>query len=155
MKRKFYKKIRSEKTADGLNRLSLLSVYSNNCSEQNYVDVNDETLEGLKSLARYQRRQDSKDYRNLSIYAYDCLTDTTASVEDEYVAKLESARLRNALMLLKPIIRRRFIRRYLLGMSCEKIGQLDGVSRAAVSLSIKNARILLKKHLGEEYINDK
>lgn len=75
MKRKFYKKIRSEKTTGGLNRLSLSSVYSNNCSEQNYVDVNDETLEGLKSLARYQRRQDSKDYRNLSIYAYDCLTD--------------------------------------------------------------------------------
>lgn len=155
MKRKFYKKIRSEKTADGLNRLKLSSVYNNNCSEQNYVDVNDETLEGLKSLARCQRRQDSKDYRNLSIYAYDSLTDMTASVEDEYVAKLESAQLRNALMLLKPIIRRRFIRRYLLGMSCEKIGQLDGVSRTAVSLSIKNARILLKKHLGDEYINDK
>lgn len=155
MKRKFYKIIKSEKTAEGLNRLRLSSVYSKNCSEQNYVDVNDQTLEGLKSLARFQRRQDSKDYRNLSIYAYDSLTDTTASVEDEYIAKIKSVELRNALMLLKPIIRRRFIRRYLLGMSCEKIGRLDVVSRTAVSLSIKNARILLKKHLGENYINDK
>lgn len=155
MKRKFYKIIRSEKTADGLNRLKLSSVYSKNCSEQKYVDVNDETLEELKSLARFQRQQDSKDYRNLSIYAYESITDTAASVEDEYIAKIKSAELRNALMLLKPIIRRRFIRRYLLGMSCEKIGQLDGVSRTAVSLSIKNARILLKKHLGENYINDK
>ena len=155
MKRKFYKIIRSEKTADGLNRLKLSSVYNKNCSEQKYVDVNDETLEELKSLARFQRRQDSKDYRNLSSYAYESITDTAASVEDEYIAKIKSAELRNALMLLKPIIRRRFIRRYLLGMSCEKIGRLDGVSRTAVSLSIKNARILLKKHLGANYINDK
>ena len=38
MKCKFYKIIKSEKTADGLNRLKLSSVYSKNCSEQNYVD---------------------------------------------------------------------------------------------------------------------
>lgn len=149
MGRKFFKIIKFQKMANGLYRVKLSSVYNKNCSEKKYLDVDDKTLEGLKFLAREDRRQETNDYRHLSIFSYDELGKDIIvdSAEDKYIEQIESMQLREALMQLDPLVRRRFIRRYLFGMSCEEISRLDGVSRAAVSLSIKNAKIFLRSYL--------
>lgn len=122
------------------NLVRLSTAYNNNCSEQEYVEVNDETLEYML-LNEKEISSKNRNFRRKTIPVPE--EDNKAakvglinsSAEDCYFCKYdkeEISKILDILSLLTKCERRRIYLHYKLGLTYKEIGKLDKVGCTAI-----------------------
>lgn len=134
-------KIISYKTEDGKNRLVLSSVYENNCSQEETVIVNDSVLDVLEESRREEERNRTRERRrrNKEVYlgneSFEAKLGLVTQAPDETVhSEMYLDYLRQ---FFDEKIYRRGIMYYLDRFTECEIAEIEGVSQAAVSKSVK------------------
>lgn len=145
------------KVGENQNLIRVSDFYKKNCSEQKYLIVKDDVLTYLINKKREEKKREQRDYRNLvpfgldETYLGELCGIYVKSAEDSFMDMEASRMLRNAMREVNPAFGRRFYLYYAVGMTMDKIGELDGVSHSAVSRSIKKTSDQLKELLSYFY----
>lgn len=143
----------SVKSDNGNNLIKITDFYAHNCTEQEYVEVNDEVLEFLVQKKREEKKLEMRDYRHLAPFGFDEIETAEMhsiyekSAEDSYFAELQSMELYEAMGKLKLVFRRRFYLYHVDGLTMEEIAKMEGVSRIAISKSLKKTAEELRRLL--------
>ncbi len=134
-------KIISYKTEDGNNQLMLSSVYENNCSQEESVVVDDSILEVLEESRKEEERHRTweRRHRNKGVYlgneSFEAKLGLVTSPPDEAVhSEMYLEYLRR---FFDEKVYRRGVMYYLDKFTECEIAEVEGVSQAAVSKSIK------------------
>lgn len=147
-------KIISYKTEDGKNLLVLSSVYENNCSQEETVIVDDNILEVLEESRRAEERNCTweRRHRNKGVYlgneSFEAKLGLVTQAPDETVhSEMYLDYLRQ---FFDEKIYRRGIMYYLDRFTECEIAEIEGVSQAAVSKSVKTFREIMGRVYGIE-----
>ena len=140
-------KIILHKTDDGKNQLVLSSIYENNCSQEETAIVDDSILEVLKESRRAEERNRTweRRHRNKGVYlgneSFEAKLGLVTQAPDEAIhSEMYLDYLRQ---FFDEKVYRRGIMYYLdRFMECE-IAEIEGVSQAAVSKSIKTFKEIM------------
>ena len=147
-------KIISYKTEDGKNQLVLSSVYENNCSQEETVVVDDNILEVLEESRRAEERNRTweRRHRNKGVYlgneSFEAKLGLVTQSPDETVhSEMYMDYLRQ---FFDEKVYRRGIMYYLDRFTECEIAEIEGVSQAAVSKSIKTFKEIMGRVYGIE-----
>lgn len=147
-------KIISCKTEDGKNHLVLSSVYENNCSQEETVIVDDSILEVLEESRRAEERNRTweRRHRNKGVYlgneSFEAKLGLVTSPLDETVhSEMYLDYLRQ---FFDEKVYRRGIMYYLDRFTECEIAEIEGVSQAAVSKSVKVFKEIMGRLYGIE-----
>ncbi len=142
-------KIISYKTEDGKNLLVLSSIYENNCSQEEIVIVDDSILEVLEESrgAEERHRTWERRHRNKGVYlgneSFEAKLGLVTSPSDEAVhSEMYLEYLRR---FFDEKVYRRGVMYYLDKFTECEIAEIEGVSQAAVSKSIKTFKEIIVK----------
>ena len=145
-------KILSYKTEDGKNQLVLSSVYENNCSQEETVLVDDSILEVLEESRKEEERNRTweRRHRNKGVYlgneSFEAKLGLVTSPLDETVhSEMHLDYLRQ---FFDEKVYRRGIMYYLDKFTECEIAEIEGVSQAAVSKSVKAFKDIMGKVYG-------
>lgn len=147
-------KVEFVKVGENVNRVKLSSIYANNCSDQEYVIVDDEMLEYLIVSEQKENNKERRFRRH-----YVALPDdetaaakmgaVTSSVEEDFLSKADAEELKKLqaiISLLTSAQRRRIYKRFKENLSFEDIGRSEGVSASAIKRSCEIAFKKLKPY---------
>lgn len=147
-------KIISYKTEDGKNHLVLSSVYENNCSQEETVIVDDSILEVLEESRRAEERNRTweRRHRNKGVYlgneSFEAKLGLVTQAPDETVhSEMYLDYLRQ---FFDEKVYRRGIMYYLERFTECEIAEIEGVSQAAVSKSVKTFKEIMGRVYGIE-----
>ncbi len=150
-------KIISYKTEDGKNQLVLSSVYENNCSQEETVLVDDSILEVLEEARREEERYRTwgRRHRNKGVYlgneSFEAkLGLVTQAPDDAIHSEMYLDYLRQ---FFDEKVYRRGIMYYLDRLTECEIADIEGVSQAAVSKSVKAFKEIIMRVYGIEISN--
>ena len=145
-------KIISYKTEDSKNQLVLLSVYENNCSQEETVVVDNNILEVLEESRKDEERNRTRErrHRNKEVYlgneSFEAKLGLVTQAPDETVhSEMYLDYLRQ---FFDEKIYRRGIMYYLDKFTECEIAEIEGVSQAAVSKSVKAFKDIMGKVYG-------
>lgn len=147
-------KIISYKTEDGKNHLVLSSVYENNCSKEETVVVDDNILEVLEESCRAEERNRTwkRRHRNKGVYlgneSFEAKLGLVTQAPDEAVHS--EMHLDYLKKFFDQKIYRRGIIYYLDRFTECEIAEIEGVSQAAVSKSVKAFKEIIGRVYGIE-----
>ena len=134
-------KIISYKTEDGKNRLVLSSIYESNCSQEETVIVNDSVLDVLEESRREEERNRTRERRrrNKEMYlgneSFEAKLGLVTQAPDETVhSEMYLDYLRQ---FFDEKVYRHGVMYYLDKFTECEIAEIEGVSQAAVSKSVK------------------
>lgn len=145
--------VNSAKCEENKNVIRISDYYPQSCSEQEYITVSDEVLAYLSNKKREEQKKRQRDYRHLALFGLDevYLAELCGifckSSEECFFDKQISQKLSQALNEINPTFRRRFYLYHVVGITMEKIGELEGVSHSAISKSIGKTAKQLKEIL--------
>lgn len=139
-----------KKTSTG-NLIRLSDIYKNPCGSDEYVEVSDEILMFLIECQKREYRDYSSNYRHIAPINFN--EDELGAVyhafeqgaDECFFIKLQSDELYSALQQIKPEFAKRFYLYHAVGMTMEQIAGIEGVSRNAVSKSVRKAALLLRQ----------
>lgn len=140
-------KIISYKTEGGKNQLVLSSVYENNCSYEETVVVDDSILEGLEESLRAEERNRTweRRHRNKGVYlgneSFEAKLGLVTQAPDETVHS--EMYLDYLGQFFDEKVYRRGIMYYLDRFTECEIADIEGVSQAAISKSIKTFKEIM------------
>ena len=147
-------KIISYKTEDGKNLLVLSSVYENNCSQEEIVIVDDGILEVLEESLRAEERNLTweRRHRNKGVYlgneSFEAKLGLVTQAPDETVhSEMYLDYLRQ---FFDEKVFRRGVMYYLDRFAECEIAEIEGVSQAAVSKSVKAFKEIIGRVYGIE-----
>ena len=147
-------KIISYKTEDGKNHLVLSSVYENNCSQEETVIVDDSILEVFKESLRAEERNRTweRRHRNKGVYlgneSFEAKLGLVTQAPNETVhSEMYLDYLRQ---FFDEKVYRRGIMYYLDKFTECEIAEIEGVSQAAVSKSVKAFKNIMGRVYGIE-----
>lgn len=141
------------KTAGSSTLIKLTDYYESNCSAEEYAEVSVEVLEFLQESRREDKKYEMRDYRHRTPFNYDEIKTSelggavTESAEDTLLRNYDAQDLYQAMDKLPPSARRRFYLYYAVGMTMERIAELEGVSHVAVVKSLRSSAKALQKTL--------
>ncbi len=142
-------KVEVYKTEDGKNCLVLASVYKNNCSQQTTVIVEDDVLEVFEAARKETERQRSRERRHGLKKIYLGNEDYEAKLGMVTQAPDEDIHSDMYLEYLKQFFDDKVYKRgmmyYLHKFTEAEIAELEGVSQAAVSKSIRAFKKIMAK----------
>ncbi len=149
-----YHKIVSFKTGENANLVKVSSIYGFNCSEQDYVEVDDKTLEFLiesnRSIASKERN-----FRNHCVSLPDeenkaaKMGAVTVSTQESFFSERDDEQINEILSIFAQLSlrqRKRLYMKFRLNMTYTAIGVSEGVSAASILESCERALEKLKKH---------
>lgn len=138
------------------NAVQLSSIYPDNCSDKEYVIVNDEVLQVLIDSNRYITRQDRYARENESAFPYDdaigvrvpAAVDQYSFERDEFERQQTADReeLRLIFQRLTDKQRTRLYLHFKFNMTYRAIAKLEGTTPSAVQESCKTALEKLENH---------
>lgn len=143
------------KVEGGKKFIRISDFYESNCTGEEFVAVNDEVLETLVEMKRKEKRRAEDDYRHLAAFGFDDIVTAemagkfVGSVEETYIIESEAKRVRDALEILTPDIRRRVTMYFFDNMTTRQIAEAEGISHNAVAKSLRTALKVLKNQLGK------
>ncbi|MCM1167136.1 MAG: hypothetical protein NC299_17515 [Lachnospiraceae bacterium] len=144
------KKVEFVKLGENANRVKLSSVYDNNCSEGEYVIVNDDVLEVLQQPEREYERERSRRRRHGNKFIYlgndenfDAKLGLTVNAPDEAVeSKMYLEHIRQ---FFEDKVYERGMLYFLQNYSLKEIAEMDGVSEVAVFKSVSKFKKTMAK----------
>ncbi len=148
------RKVEFVKISENVNRVKLSSIYENNCSSQEYVIVDDETLEYLVA----SERKFSADRRTKSNHVVALPEDETAaakmgamdkSAEEKFFSESDKEQIDYILHILSELTykqRKRLYMKFRLNMSYAEIARTEKAALVTVRESCERAVNRLKKH---------
>ena len=142
-------KVEVYKTEDGKNCLVLASVYKNNCSQETTVIVEDDVLEVFEAARRESERQRSRERRHglKKIYLgnedYEAKLGMVTQAPDEEIHS--DMYLEYLKQFFDDKVYKRGMMYYLHKFTEAEIAELEGVSQAAVSKSIRAFKEVMAK----------
>ena len=148
------------KKDNNANLIKLSSEYDNNCSEKEYVEVDDTTLDFMIENDRYIRKQERNKRDFESIYPLDddrCKGNNVValSVEEKYFQRLDNpeyqrkkhlSELNSIFEKLSDKERRRLYMKAKFDMTYAEIAEIEGITPAAVQASCKRAYMSLRRY---------
>ena len=150
---KLLKTIRYTALENGNYRIRVRDFYPKNVSEEEYTEVNYDTLIYLAKCKRKKKAQEMEDYRRLTKFSFDevKLAEMEGifipSAEDQNMDKITSEALRNALLALDEKSRRKFYLRHVVGLKVNQIADMEGFSPQAVGQNIEVTKKRLQKYM--------
>ena len=147
-------KILSYKTEDGKNLLVLSSVYENNCSQEEKVVVDDSILEVIEESRKEEERNRTweRRHRNKGVYlgneSFEAKLGLVTQAPDEVVHS--EMHLDYLSQFFDEKVYRRGIMYYLDRFTESEIAEIEGVSQAAVSKSVKAFKEIIGRVYGIE-----
>ena len=133
-------KVEVYKTEDGRNCLVLASVYKNNCSQETTVIVEDDVLEVFEAARKETERQRSRERRH-GLKKIQLGMVTQAPDEDVH----SDMYLEYLKQFFDDKVYKRGMMYYLHKFTEAEIAELEGVSQAAVSKSIRTFKEIMAK----------
>ena len=137
----------------GKNYIRISDFYTENCLEQEYVEVSDEVLTYLTDKKREENKIKMRDYRNLAAFGFeeDKVADLCGiyeqSAEEQYYSNLKITELYEAMKKLKPVFCKRFYLYYAVGLTMKQIAELEGVDHSTIQKSLKSTALKLRELL--------
>ncbi len=147
-------KIKYTKTPTG-NLIRVADYYPNPCGTEEYVEVSDAVLEYLAKCQSCSYREHSSDTRNIHPFAFDeTLTGEVYGIfeqgaDEAYWKRIQAYLLYAAMQKISPQKARRFYLYYAVNLTAKEIAAMEGVSKMAVSKSIRTTRKRLRRLLSE------
>lgn len=143
----FYKdnKVEFVKVCENVNRVKLSSIYPDNCSKQEYVIVDDDTLEYLIAEELKANAEERRLRRHFVALPEDetaaaKMGAMTASAEERYFTEANAEELNKIIVIISTLTRaqrRRIYKRFKENLSFEEIGRDEGVSASAIKRVVK------------------
>lgn len=138
------------------NAIQLSSIYPHNCSDKEYVIVNDEILQTLIDSNRYITRQERYARENESAFPYDDAIDVKIpAADDQYsfdhdeLERQQNAHYEELRLVFQQLTEKQRTRLYLhfkFDMTYRAIAKLEGTTSSAVQESCQSALEKLKSY---------